>query len=373
MSERDLSHNLEQYEDFDEDDSVNYADIIAASRLTRDLKKSAALLHRNQVRYLVDTYYNMQRQRIRADAQVRSAEDEPNDIINFMFDMYSKLEDDMKAALGKYADSTIPGKWAMSVMGIGPVITAGLLSHIDVTIAKTSGDVWRYGGYDASIIWYGTEKARALVKNHVGSASKINYDELQLICQETNRKIENWERPIVDRKTGEIKYLIDPETKMAKSTDIIAMLAKRPWNASLKRLGFLIGQSFVKSSNRPGTDYGNLYKERKLREQAMNEAKAYADQAAFALQTKNFGADTDARRFYEMGMLPPAHIQRRVERWVVKIFLSHYFQVAYEAQYRKEMPKPWILESQPQIHTHYIPVPKWPIEGFERDFVRTYS
>ncbi len=372
MVERDLD-NLENYSDYEEDDNTNYEDLVVASRLTKDLMRASATLKKGEVRYLVDQYYNMQKHRIRAAAQVRSSTikdengeviEEPNDLVQYMFTLYRKLEDDMKVALGKYAQSTIVGQWALSVMGIGPVIAAGLLCHIDPEIAKTSGDVWRYGGYDASCVWYGTDKARKIVKDHVGTAKIIEYPELELICADTSRKIENWLK---------IPDFIDPETKSAKTEAVIAQLAKRPWNASLKRLGYLAGQSFVKSSNREGSDYGWLYNKRKTYETTKNENFEYADQAKAALENKNYGSDTIARKFYEMGMLPPAHIQRRVERYVVKIFLSHYFQVAYEAEHHKEMPKPWILESQPDVHTHYIAPPKWPIIGFERDFVRTYS
>jgi hypothetical protein len=243
------------------------------------------------------------------------------------------------------------------------VLSAGLLAHIDPTIAETSGDVWRYAGYDATIEWLGADRARKIVHARVGNAPLIEYADLELLCTETARKIENWE------KSG----LIDPTTKTAKASEVIATLSKRPWNASLKRLGFLIGQSFVKSSNRDGSTYGPLYKKRKLYEMENNAAFKYRDQAERALQTKNFGQDTDARKFYEMGLLPPAHIQRRVERWTVKMFLSHYFQVAYEAEHRKEMPKPWILAAEPEKHTHYVPPFNWPIEGFDRDYIREYS
>lgn len=362
----------EDYEEYNDAESFNMADFIATHRLTKDLLKASATLKRNEVRYLVDMYYNMQRQRIRAAAQIRSAEDEPNQLISWTLQLYAKLEEDMKQALNKYAQSTVAGQWALSVMGIGPVIASGLLCHIDVTIAETSGDVWRYAGYDPSIEWLGTEKARKIVREHVGSASKIQYDELVAICEQTSRKIENWKRPTIDRKTKEEKYLIDPESLTAKSSDVIAMLAKRPWNAGLKRLGFLAGQSFVKSKNRAGSFYGPLYDKRKLYEMEKNMKFMYKEQAERILATKNFGDDTKAKQFYQMGMLPPNHIQRRVERWTVKMFFSHVFQVMYEVEHKQEMPKPWILASQPDVHTHYIAPPNWPLPGYDRGFTPTY-
>jgi hypothetical protein len=44
----------------------------AITNLTRDLKKDAVTLSRDEARFLVDNYYLMQEQRIRTAAQVRS-------------------------------------------------------------------------------------------------------------------------------------------------------------------------------------------------------------------------------------------------------------------------------------------------------------
>jgi hypothetical protein len=128
-------------------------ELIAATRLTRDLKKSATLLSADQSRYLVDLYYTLQKLRIGAAAQVRSAQDESNILIGWTKDMYEKLELDVKGALEQYAKSQIPGQWALSVKGIGPVIAAGLLAHIDITKTATAGALWRFAGYDPTVKW----------------------------------------------------------------------------------------------------------------------------------------------------------------------------------------------------------------------------
>lgn len=264
-------------------------ELIAASRLTRDLKKASMSLKDDQARYLVDLYYSLQKLRIRAAAQVRSAEDEPNMLIGWTKDMYSQLEEDVKNALGVYAKSKTPGAWALSVMGIGPVIAAGLLAHIDITMTPTAGSLWRYAGYDPTVRW--------------------------------------------EKKT------------------------KRPWNARLKRLGWLIGQSFVKSSNREGSFYGPYYKERKLWEMERNQEKAYAAQAERVLQEKRIGIETEAHKWYSMGMLPPAHIQARAERYAVKMFLSHYHCVLYNDHFKVSAPTPYVVQF--LGHTHIVMPPGW--------------
>src|SRR5581483_7646900 len=220
-------------------------ELIAAMRLTRDLKKASVQLKEDQARYLVDLYYSLQKLRIGAMAQCRSAEEEPNLLIDWTAEMYLKLETDVKSALGVYAGSQIAGRWALSILGIGPVLAAGLLAHINITRTATAGALWRYAGYDPTSIW---EKG-----------------------------------------------------------------CKRPWNSRLKVHCWKIGQSFVKSANRPTSFYGPIYKERKAWETERNLEKAYAVQAERILSETKIGKETEAYSWYAQGMLPPAHIQARAE------------------------------------------------------------
>lgn len=145
---------------------------------------------------------------------------------------------------------------------------------------------------------------------------------------------------------------LDPTVTWAKGQ-------KRPWNASLKVLAWKIGESFVKVSGHDSDFYGHLYLERKAREQAKNEAGAYAEQAAAMLTKKRFRDETGAKKAYESGKLPPGHIHARAKRWAVKLFLSHWHHVAYESHYGTLPPKPYILTIEGG-HAHRIDVPNWP-------------
>lgn len=279
-------------QDYLQESEPTTEELIATMRLTRDLKRAAMALNDDQARYLVDLYYALQKMRIGAAAQVRSAGEEPNMLIAWTKDMYAQLEMDVKSALEKYAESQIPGKWALSVKGIGPVLAAGLLAHIDITKTPTAGALWRFAGYDPTVKW--------------------------------------------EKKT------------------------KRPWNARLKTLGWKCGQSFVKSSGRDGSFYGPLYRERKLWEMERNERKEYADQAERVLAEKKIGKDTEAYKWYSMGMLPPAHIQARAERYAVKLFFSHVHAVMYEAHYKQPAPRPYAIAF--LDHVHEIAIPNWPLK-----------
>jgi len=265
----------------------------SVSRLTRDIRNSSVMLSEHQARWLVDAYYQLQRDRIRAAHQLRTlaASDEPNDVIEWLGNQRHILEQQIARALDAYSASKAPGIWARSIVGIGPIIAAGLLANIDITKAPTVGHIWRFAGLDPTVKW---DKG-----------------------------------------------------------------AKRPWNGALKRLCWLIGESFVKVSNNEKDFYGQIYKARKEQEIAKNEAGDFAEQAKAALAAKRFGADTEARKHYEAGRLPPARIHLRAERYAVKLFLSGFHHVAYETHFGEPPPKPYIISH--GGHAHYIGPPNWPM------------
>jgi hypothetical protein len=103
---------------------------------------------------------------------------------------------------------------------------------------------------------------------------------------------------------------------------------KANWSSSLKRLTWLIGESFVKVSSKENAFYGHLYKSKKEYYMRKNEAGDYAERAAQCLIEKKYGKETDAFKHYSSGKLPPAHIQSMSQRYAAKIFLSHFWEVS---------------------------------------------
>ena len=261
-------------------------------RLNKDLKQAAKTLTPNEARFLVDAYYQMQRDRIRAAHQARTLEEagEPNLMLGWLFDNTAVLERNIKTALGAYSQANPVGAWAESIIGIGPVISAGLLAHIDITKAPTVGHIWRFAGLDPTVVW------------------------------------------------GEGK--------------------KRPWNGALKRLCWIIGESFTKQSGHKDDFYGKIYLARKEQEESKNANHDFADQAAKALTTKKWKKDTQTKAAYEQGLLPQARIHLRSQRYAVKLFLSHWQAVAYRQHFGVMPPKPYVIAH--LGHAHEIQVPNWP-------------
>lgn len=127
----------------------------AVQKLSRDMKQGAERMSPNEARFLVSSYYLMQDSRIRTNNQLRAIEKSADlpEILGWYRNQFETLEKQIAGALGYYAKGRSVGRWAMSVKGIGPVITAGLLAHIDIEQAPTVGHIWRFAGLDPTQTW----------------------------------------------------------------------------------------------------------------------------------------------------------------------------------------------------------------------------
>ena len=266
------------------------------TRARRDIINSAkAGMSASQARYLVDLYYTVQDYRIRAANQERAQDEaeEPSAMVAWAFDAFETVESSIKSALHQYAKSSLVGRWSLAQCGIGPVLSAGLLAHIDISKAPTPGHIYSFAG---------------LVPG----------------------QREKWKKGV-----------------------------KRPWNADLKVLTWKISDSFVKQKGREACFYGHRYAERKAVELDRNERGENAAFAAQCLERKKF-TKKEVIATYESGKLPLGHIEARARRWTSKLFLSHWWQVAYEVHHgTTPPPAPYPIAH--QGHAHMIHPPLWPL------------
>lgn len=120
-------------------------------------KDIAAGLDADEARWLVDQYYAIQDFRIQATGQERAiaqdADAASGALVGWLGESMKSCEAQIQKALGEYADAHVPGRWARSIIGIGPVIAAGLLAHIDIEQAPTVGHIWSFAGLDPSKRW----------------------------------------------------------------------------------------------------------------------------------------------------------------------------------------------------------------------------
>ncbi len=126
-------------------------------RLSRDamaaIRQHGGGITVTEARYLVDTYYRLQEQRIRANNQLKAlardatASDrvaEPHEALAWTMDQFATLEKSLEKILAIYVASH-PMSWFFDqTLGIGPILAAGLLAHIDIHRAVTAGHIYRY-------------------------------------------------------------------------------------------------------------------------------------------------------------------------------------------------------------------------------------
>lgn len=322
----------------------------ASKGLMHLLVDSVELPTGHEARFLVDFYYDIQHYRKSLANQTRSLKTAKQDTkcIQVFHDLQFETECAVKKVLGRWADSQPIGQWAQSIPGVGPVLTAGLMAYIDITQAPTVGHIWRFAGLDPTQHWLGAIGGKQVLDRILAN----NGSDLQRAILPLAREIGTRPETLTRLATT------SPKTKRTLKLTKLRLAkaaAKRPWNARLKTLCWLIGESFVKVSNNAKDIYGGMYVSQKELYQSRNDAGDYAETAAAQLKDKKFGRSTEAYKHLKAGHLSPAQIHARAKRWAVKLFLAHYHERAYVLHYGKPPPKPYPIEV--LGHAHYMPPP----------------
>lgn len=300
---------------------------IPVTRMSRDIRKAAVDLGDYEARWLVDTYYNLQEQRIAFGLRsAKLAETfEPTSTFTYFGDQFATLEGQAKGALLNYAKAHPIGSRLLTVKGIGPVLAAG---------------------------WVARMKPLPFLKIGKGKA-EIDGEEVE---------IEDDEENVIE--PGKTLAEVCPSVAhfwayggVAPGKDRRVKGQKAGWNPAIKRLAFISATCFEKlSAGDEKAFYRQIYDKRKAYEVAKNEAGDYAEQAANALTVKRFGETTAARKVYEAGRLPPGHIRSRCLRYVGKMFMSHLHEAWWKWE-TPEKPYPQIYVIQHMGHTDKIEVP----------------
>lgn len=299
-------------------------------KMNRDLMKALATeipggVTDNQARFLVDTYYTIQKSRISNSNQIKGLErdakktghdPEPHSALDRFLADFEIHEENIRRILTWYV-AEHPMAWFFErTLGVGGVLAAGLLAHIDIDQCPTVGHIWSFAG-------------------------------------------------------------LNPETTWEKGQ-------KRPWNTGLKTICWKVGDSFVKLSGRADSFYSQVYKARKAEEWHKNLAGEFADQAVRSMERKKYGKATDQYSWYTgkcdperaramlaegttptvtacksdngIPMLSPAHIDARARRYAVKLFLSHMHECWFRERFGTEPPNPFAISI--LGHAHYIAPPQ---------------
>lgn len=358
--------NLEiQVEDVLYDEAKTKVDLDGLASLSKETKKSAAFVTDNQIRLIIDNFYQTQRYRMNVANQIRAVDqnfDEVQDgetpAISWLLSDIQNRENQIKKMISEYVKTVPVCQWAMAVKGIGPIFAANLWSYIDMNKCFHANQWISYAGLnDNNAPWLGKEKATEIVNavyKDLGmkASDAVTEDVLLRVAISAGRNIDTVRRGFNSHK--------QKDEKSSDKSVLIRYMAMPPYNTELKKVCYLIGQSFIKVSNR-GSLYGQLYKERKAYETLKNENGDYAEQAEKLLSEKNYSKETDTYKFLSQGKLSPAHINNRAIRRAVKIFMTHFFEACYIYTHNEKPPVIYPIAY--QGHVDYVE-PEVPYENY---------
>ena len=311
---------------FDEED-LEGAELQSFLTWSRKMALEAAGLSDREAGFIVYGYYMTQDTRKRADNQILALKKagDPHGLVLWVAQNSRRLENNIKAMLDKYSAAQPLGEWARGLIGMGPVLTSGLLAHIDVTEAKTAGAVWRFAGLDPSQEWVSAVKAAAFVAEH-----GVSPDTAALAADKFGLNTNTILKFALHDAAGNLRKLT--------AKNLASSISRRPYNAQLKTLCWKLGESFVKVS-RKGSLYGELYANRKALEIERNDAGEFKAQAhGIAKKVPNHKQIAS----YKVGRLPDGHLHSRAKRHAVKIFLAHFLE---KGRILKDLPvvKPYAI------------------------------
>ena len=338
LTTEEVEENLKFY-----DPDAAQIELDGLATVSKEVTKSIVKLSDAQIRIILDGYYQVQGYRIILQNQIRavkqgydSTDDYKLEAIEWLLADAVNRENQYKKLIAAYTKNVSVCRWATAIKGIGPVFAAILLSYIDMSKCRHANQFLSYAGLnDNNTPWLGKEKATELVNEAykefgLKNSDSANEDVFQYIGERTGRTLHKV-------KTAFKRHKEKDTHKSTDKTILIKYLSMPPYNMELKKLCFLIGESFVKVSNR-GSLYGEIYKERKAWETSMNEKGHYAEQAAQLLEEFNYSKDTDTYKCLIQGKLSPAHINMRAKRYAVKIFLTHFFEACWTYHYKTKPP-----------------------------------
>ena len=250
-------------------------------------------------------------------------------------------------------------QWAVSQVGIGPVLAAGWIANIDVHKAKTAGAVLKYIGHDPNEQWITKEdKLKEIITEtlNIQDQRVIDLTTVELICQRFNRSV-SLTKGFLERKGYKDFNKISME-------DMVKSLKICPYNQEMKTLAWKTWQSFNKVRNNQNAVYGHLFAKRQAYEQLKNDNFEYKDQADIGM--KRVSKSTEAYKHYKEGKLPPGHILSRSGRFAVKIWVSHLHAIMWWNEFGTMPIRPFAMNI--LGHKDYIKIPQDEIVNFPQEY-----
>lgn len=246
------------------------------------------LPNKEEAALLVKLYYQVQKTRLQTGGQIKACDmnEESSYLLTFFNAEYESIEKQIKLVLDAYTDADSIGWTLKQACGIGPVISAGLISGFDVTKSHTAGGFWKYCGLDPTL-----PKKAAGVKLQYNQSMKV----------------------LVVYKLGE------SFVKVANNKNDIYGKIYQEWK-----------QEYA-NRNEAG-----IFAEK---------AKAELDTKAFKNKDEN-----TTYLAYINGKYPDLRIYNMARRKPLMIFISHMFDLMFQVHYHKKSPVPYAMAYLDHVH-----------------------
>lgn len=164
-------------------------DITKFKKVTLDI----GIPDKSIVRYLVDSYYQVQELRKASENQQRSTiqkkDGEGYDLPLFILTGIKNIEGQIKKIIDVITDK-IPICWYMKqIKGVGPMISAYLYAYLNIEKATSAGSFWTYCGLnDNNTPWLGKEKSSTYSKAIITQIISSCETELEFINSYISQK-----------------------------------------------------------------------------------------------------------------------------------------------------------------------------------------
>ena len=185
--------------------------------MSKTIRDSVASVSGDQVRFLVDAYYQTQEFRKAVDNQVRSVKQGYDGegakvplSLSWLSQNIKAQEVQIQKMLDVYSSNNPVGRWCKATVGIGPVIASGLIAGFDIKKCHYATQFLSYAGLnDYNNPWLGTAKATSLVNDYLDNHNKKLEDIMYSISSsDLTKKDEKSLKKIADKYNLDIEDMI---------------------------------------------------------------------------------------------------------------------------------------------------------------------
>lgn len=321
-------------------------------KLTKDLKEAASTMTAPEARYLVDQYYSLQNDRIRSKNRLRafSENQEPHEVIQWLSDNTAFLEKQIAKGLLAYAASDFVGQWSLSVCGIGPVIAAGLLAHIDIEQCPNVGHLFSFAGIAAN----GKKWEKGQKRPFNAKLKVLTWKIGESFVKTSGRPQDYYGKVYLNAKRNETAKNLNG----AYAADATRFRTEKNYGDDTGAKAWMSGKYspvIIEQLEKAGCKPLSIDQYAEIRDSKKKTAafiKEYGEAGKKALESLEL---LEIEAFKGVPMLSPGHIHSRAKRKAVSLFLSHWWEVSFRHKFPdRECPAPYAIDK--LGHQTYIPV-----------------